>query len=307
MTTSAAALKPDTVARWSEFFRNYPRIVMYTADPGACALAELFQPLLSALGNDGGWYVEGWSAQRHPELRPASDLLSALVPGSALLLGSQVRYARTHEMLALAKARQVGSIFVFDHWKNYAEHFQPHLLLPDTIVVPDALGRQALLSAIGAQHAERVVELPHVGVEAAALRILSYPEREAGMVAVLLDPTVAADGLGYDWQTVLACLPALVERHAPQARVRIKPHPRQHPADVAAWMASLAMSPDRFQLVDTDTERLMAAADEVWGMTSIALVAAHHASKRIRSIQSGRNAAGRAASNHFIEPFLVEE
>lgn len=306
MTTSKSVLKPDTVARWSEFFRRYPRVVMYTADPGACALAELFQPMLCALGNDGGWYAEGWSAQRHPELRPANELMSALEPGTTLLLGSQVHYARTHEMLAAAKAREVGSIFAFDHWKNYAEHFRPDLL-PDTIVVPDTLGRQALLSAIGAQHASRVVELPHVGVEAAALRILSYPEREPGMVALLLDPTVANDGLGYDWKTVLACLPALLERHAPQGSVRIKPHPRQKPEEVAAWMQSLGVSPARFQLVDTDTERLMAAADEVWGMTTIALVAAHHAGKRIRSIQSGRNAAGRAASNHFIEPFLVGE
>lgn len=306
MTTSTPALKPDTVARWSEFFRNHPRILVYTADPGACALAELFQPMLQALGNDGGWYAEGWSAQRYPALRPASDLLSALTPGTTLLLGSQVRYARTHEMLEAAQARQVGSIFVFDHWKNYADHFRPDLL-PDHIVVPDALGRQALLSAIGEQHVARVMELPHVGIEAAALRILSYPEREPGMVALLLDPTVAADGLGYDWQTVLASLPALLERHAPQATVRIKPHPRQNPADVTAWMQALAMSPERFQLVTTDTERLMAVADEVWGMTTIALVAANHAGKRIRSIQSGRNAVGRAASNHFIEPFLVEE
>jgi hypothetical protein len=306
MLTASPALKPDTVARWSRFFGKYRRIVMYTADPGACALVELFRPMLHALGNDGGWYVEGWSGQRHPELQPADGLLSALEAGATLLLGSQVRYARTHEMLETAKMRQVGSIFVFDHWKNYGEHFRPDLL-PDTIVVPDALGRKALLSAIGQQHADRVVELPHVGVEAAALRILSYPEREPGMLAVLLDPTVAGGGLGYDWQTVLARLPALIERHAPEARVQIKPHPRQSPAEVAAWMQSLGMSPERFRLVDTDTERLMAAADEVWGMTTIALVAAHHAGKRIRSIQSGRNAAGRAASNHFIEPFLVEE
>lgn len=302
---SVISLKPETVSRWADFFRNYKNLVMYTADPGACALAELFQPLLSELGNYGGWYVEGWSAQRHPALQPAGNLLSALVPGATLLLGSQVCYTRTHEMLAFTKTLQIGSLFVFDHWKNYAEHFQPDLL-PDTIVVPDDLGRRALLLAIGTQHAERVVELPHVGIEAATLRILSYPDREAGMVAMLLDPTVAADGLGYDWKTVLARLTGLVERLAPNALVKIKPHPRQHPTEVEAYMLSLGMSPDHFQLVETETERLIAAADEVWGMTTIALVAAHHAGKRIRSIQSGRNAVGRAASNHFIEPFIVE-
>lgn len=279
---------------------------MYTVDPGACALAELFQPILQALGKDGGWYVEGWSRQRHPELQLADGLLSVLQAGTALLLGSQVSYARTHEILEAAKVRRVTSIFVFDHWKNYAEHFRLDLL-PDTIVVPDSLGRQALLSAIGYQHAHRVLELPHVGVEAAALRILSYPKREQGMVAVLLDPTVAGDGLGYNWQMVLARLPALIKRHIPQALVQIKPHPRQRPAEVAAWMQTVGMNPERFRLVDTDTERLMAAADEVWGMTTIALVAAHLAGKRIRSIQPGRNAAGRAASNHFIEPFLIED
>ena len=300
------ALKPDTVAQWSGFFRTYSRVIMYTADPGACALAELFQPMLHALGNDGGWYVEGWSAQRHPELQGGRELLLALEPSTALLLGSQISYARTHEILELAKAQQVCSIFVFDHWKNYADHFRADLL-PDTIVVPDALSRQTLLSAIGVQHAYRVVELPHVGLEAATMRILSYSERDPGTIALLLDPTVASDGLGYSWQTVLDRLSGLLECYAPHAKIQIKPHPRQNPTEVIACMKSLAMLPDRFQLVDTNTERLIAAADEVWGMTTIALVAAYYAGKRIRSIQPGRNAAGRAASNHFIEPFLVKE
>ncbi len=299
-------LKPDTVDQWSHFLRSYSRVMIYTADPGACALAELFQPLLCSLGNYGGWYVEGWSAQRHPELQGISELLIALKPGTTLLLGSQISYARTHEILELTKERQVHSIFVFDHWKNYAEHFRADLM-PDRIVVPDAIGQQALLSVIGVQYANRIVKLPHVAVEAATMRILDYPIREPGTIAVLLDPTVLSDGLGYSWQTVLDHLPALGDRYAPDAKIHIKPHPRQNPAEVAACMKSLAMPPDRFQLVDTNTERLIAAADEVWGMTTIALVSAHYAGKKIRSIQPARNAAGRAASNHFIEPFLVEE
>ena len=164
MKPPPSVLTPDTSERWLDFFRNYRCIAMYTVDPGACALAELFRPMLRALNIYGGWYAEGWTAKRHPDLKSVSRLLANLGQGMTLLLGPQIKYARTHEMLETARACKAGSIFVFDHWKNYAESFRADLL-PDTIVVPDSHGRRALLSAIGEQHANRVVELPHVAVE----------------------------------------------------------------------------------------------------------------------------------------------
>lgn len=302
----ASLLKKNTVSRWVNFFGAYSNIVMCTADPGACAIAELFQPILQRVGNYGGWYVEGWAAQRYPELPSMDKLLKCLGDGTTLLLGSQVNYDRTQEVLAIAKARNSGSIFVFDHWKNYGEHFQLNLF-PDVIVVPDATAKKAVIDAIGRQRDCRVVTQPHVGIEAAAMRILQITERQPGTIAFLLDPTLESDGLGYDWRTVIAMLPQFVKKYAPEAKVLIKPHPRQSSELVSIYLRSLAMPIDKFELVDVETERLIAMSDEVWGMTTIALIAAKHAGKKIRSIQPGRNFAGRRASNHFIEPYIAKE
>lgn len=298
-------LKPETVAQWSQFFTQHQCVMLYTVDPGAYALGQALHPILVNAGRFDGWYAEGWSEQRVPNCRPVSAMLGKLAPGISLLLGSQTNFERTHEILDTARARGAATVFVFDHWKNYAEHFLPNLL-PDTIVAPDELGKRALLAAIGSEHAGRVTILPHLGIEAAAQRIQGFShEHLPGVIALLLDPTENRDGLGYDWRTVMGALPALADRFAPSATFHIKPHPRQRAEEIAALMQSLGMASERYQLVDMDTECLIAAADEVWGMTTIALVAAHRAGKVIRSIQTGRNEKGKAASNHYIEPYLI--
>ena len=305
MNLTVPNLKPETVALWSQFFAQHRRVMLYTVDPGAHALGQALYPILVNAGRCEGWYAEGWSERRAPDCRPVSAMLAKLGPEISLLLGSQTNFERTHEILAAARARGAATVFVFDHWKNYAEHFLPDLL-PDTIVVPDELGKRALLAAIGSEHAGRVVILPHLGVEAAVQRILGFSHQHLpGVIALLLDPTESQDGLGYDWRTVMGELPALAERFAPNATFHIKSHPRQQAQEVAALMRSLGMASERYQLVDMDTECLIAAADEVWGMTTIALVAAHRAGKVIRSIQTGRNEKGKAASNHYIEPYLI--
>lgn len=302
----SSLLKKNTISEWTNFFKAYSNIVMYTADPGACAIAELFQPILQRIGNYGGWYVEGWAAQHYPELPLIDKAFKTLGERTTLLLGSQANYKRTQEILAFVKTKNSGSIFVFDHWKNYGEHFRLNLF-PDVIVVPDDVARKALIDAIGARCDCRVITKPHVGIEATTTRILHIADRQPGTIAFLLDPTIMSDGLGYDWRTVIMMLPQLVKKYAPEAKVMIKPHPRQSSESVSGWLQSQVMPVDKFALVDIETERLIAMADEVWGMTTIALVAAVHAGKKIRSIQPSRTYKGLKASNHFIEPFIVRE
>jgi len=277
---------------------------IYTVDPGAHAMARELVPIMRETGRFGSWFADGWSAMHEGACRPAIELPEALVAGDALILGSQTDFSHTQTVIRQAAAAGAKTIFIFDHWKNYAEHFGAGALT-DAIVVPDAFAREQLVFALGERAASRGHVLPHLAIEAAAERIATSGVRaEIGLIAVMLDPTEAADGLGYDWRSTLA---VIAERAAQQKGVRIvvKPHPRQDAATVAGELSVFTRRGVPAHLDMGDVESLIKRASEVWGMTTVALNVALAVGKPIKSFQVGRNAAGARASNPHIEPFAV--
>lgn len=296
-------MRRESTRLWREFLSGHERIHVYTADPGAHAIAVELVPLARDLGRLSGWFAEGWSANRNTECRPASGLPSALQAGGTLLLGSQTDYARTKLLLEAARAAGATTVFVFDHWKNYAEHFDDYL--PDVIVVPDMIAQEQLLAAIGSRAAPHLKVLPHPGIDAAAERVAALDtEVRQGTIALLLDPTELRDGLGYDWRGSLASALAVVEA-GPATRLLVKPHPRQNIEMVKDEIATLNSKRGAAELYFGETESLIAIAEEVWGMTTSALNVALAVGRPIRSFQVGRNAKGERASNPHIEPFAI--
>jgi hypothetical protein len=296
-------MRSESARMWREFLSCYQRIHVYTVDPGAHAVAVELVPLARDLGCLSGWFAEGWSAARNTECRPASELRPALDTGGTLLLGSQTDYARTKSLLEAARAAGARTVFVFDHWKNYAEHFDDRL--PDVIVVPDEIAGEQLLVAVGSHAAPHLRVLPHPGIDAAAERVTALSAQvQKGTIALLLDPTELPDGLGYDWRGSLASALAAVEA-GPVARLLVKPHPRQNIDTVRREIAILSSRHGAAELYFGETESLIATAEEVWGMTTSALHVALAVGKPIRSFQIGRNAKGKRASNPHIEPFAI--
>jgi hypothetical protein len=285
---------------------GYRRIHVYTVDPGAHAVACELVPLVRSMGRLAGWYVDGWSARQEAETRPAAELTQALLLGDALFVGSQTNFASTQAMLKLASAAGAATIFVFDHWKNYAEHFGSGPPA-DIIVVPDEIGARSLVRLLGEDMRPRVHVLPHLAIEGAADRIAaSGIATDPGTIALLLDPTEKAHELGYDWRTTVAA--ALDQKTAPAVRrILVKPHPRQDVEAVASELAARPRSAVAVDIFDGKTDDLIAMASEVWGMTTVALNVALALGKPIRSFQCGRNEAGARASNPHIEPYLVEQ
>jgi hypothetical protein len=296
-------MRTESARLWREFLSGHERIHFYTADPGAHAIVIELVPLARNLGRLSGWFAEGWSAARNAECRPVSELRPALEARATLLLGSQTDYARTKSLLHAARAAGATTVFVFDHWKNYAEHFDDEL--PDVIVVPDMIGREQLLAAVGSHAAAHVRVLPHPGIDAAAERVAALDtEVQKGTIALLLDPTELPDGLGYDWRSSLASALAVVEA-GPAARLLVKPHPRQIVEMVQDEIEILSSKQRTAELYYGETEALIAVAEEVWGMTTSALNVALAVGRPIRSFQVGRNAKGERASNPHIEPFAI--
>jgi hypothetical protein len=302
-------MRPSSARQWGELIANYRRLHVYTVDPGAHAVASELVPLVRSMGRLAGWYSDGWSARQEAETRPVTELLRALSRGDALVIGSQTNFANTQAMLKDATAAGVTTIFVFDHWKNYAEHFgngSP----ADIIVVPDEIGAKSVVRVLGEDVRPRVRILPHLAIEAAADRIAaSGVAEEAGTIALLLDPTEPGDGLGYDWRTALAA--ALDQETATTAttarRILVKPHPRQDVDAVAGELAARRQSGAVVEIFNGKTDDLIAMASEVWGMTTVALNVALALGKPIRSFQCGRNETGARASNPHIEPYLVKQ
>lgn len=297
-------MRPESERLWREFLGRYERIHFYTVDPGAHAIVVELVPLARNLGVLSGWFAEGWSAAHASECRPALELNSALDAGGTLFLSSQTDYRRTQLILRAAATAGATSIFAFDHWKNYAEHFGDSPL-PDIIVVPDTIAREQILAALGPRVAPHLRILPHPGIDAAAQRVASCGVRiQPGLIALLLEPTETADGLGYDWRGTLASACAAAGAQ-PSARLLVKPHPRQNIAAVKAEVARLDGDHSVAEVYTGETDRLIAMAAEVWGMTTSALNVALAVGKPIRSFQIGRNANGERASNPHIEPFVI--
>jgi hypothetical protein len=308
----------------------FRRVWVYVADPGAVAMLDA--ALQAAEIAPELRFCDGWAAaRRERDFVPAAGLaaaLSAADAGTALLLGSQVNFPRTWDVLAACARHGVASVFFFDHWKNYARHFVPDdgrpPILPDLIAVPDDLCREGLIAALTAAgippalSTPRLRTLGHFAVSAAAGRItatapdvLDAARRKYGAVGVrtvgvLPDPTERAPiDLGYDWRDALAAMADRARRDAGDARFLVKAHPRQDPQEVAAALAAWRMIGLNVAMGPDDAELLIALADEVWGMTSVALVTALTVGKPIVSFQPGRNAAGAADSNPHIEPFVI--
>jgi hypothetical protein len=298
-------MREATARAWAGLFASHGRIHVYTVDPGGHAMAQQLVPLIRDGGRLGDWFAEGWSARHVPGCRPGGELPDALESGDTLLMGSQVTYDRTHAVLRGCAERRAATIFVFDHWKNYAAHFGAGPL-PDVVVVPDEDGRDGLVSTYGDAIASRIRILPHAAIEAAVDRIRALQMSvERGTIAMLLDPTDLADGLGYDWRRELHA--AVVHAAAGAfARLLVKPHPRQDLEAVRSELQRIEANGVTVQLYAGETEPLIAVAEEVWGMTTVGLNIAISAGKRIRSFQVGRNAAGIRASNRKIEPYVID-
>ena len=325
-------MTPETRQRLLDLLVPFSPVLVYVADPGAVMVMETVAAAVPAV--TGPWFADGWAAANLKRPFHPADTLPAFldgVRGGAVLLGSQVAFARTRGILRDCRARGVPTIFLFDHWKNFAAHFVPTAdepggaVLPDIIGVPDAAAAE-LLRADFARHGLTPGQTPplavtgHPAVEAACARIRTIPAADTAalrrswgaegkpLVLLLLDPVErgGANDPGYGWEDIMNWLEPRAGALSPDARILVKPHPRQPPERVAAALDRWRRAGlDAALVTGGDTEALIAAADAVWGITTVALVTALGVGKRVCSFQIGRNAVGVLDSNPHIEPFTV--
>lgn len=300
---------------------------VHCADPGAWALLGELEPALRAAGLPGAVFVEGWAADaaagRGEPFSPAA-FRAAAAPGDLLLLGARVDYARTRHVMALCREAGVACALVLDHWKNYAEHFlgDHGPVLPDRVLVPDEMAARGLAErfavhpALSALTPCPVTVLGHPAMEKSLERIRAQSPEESQAVlrslgvagspvaALFLDPVRPEDGYGYDAASVVAFVARWARGNRPHTAVLVKPHPRQ-PGPGEEYLAPFRDHGVAARLASGPFEPLVAAADEVWGMTSMVLVTALRAGRPVISFQPGRTESGRNQSNPYLEPWVI--
>lgn len=292
---------------YQALFKPYKQVIFYCVDPGCYYLFKEIAPYASKKI----FFYEGW-ARRQPGLRcpfPMRQYLAKQGSSSLLVLGSQTNFAKTQWWIRQAKQLKVATAFVFDHWKNYKQHFKGvGWSVPDTIVVPDTIAQQGLYHAIGRSilKQSKVVIGEHLSLTR-QVALIKQSKAAQEVISIFLDPAAENNQLypGYTPCSILEGMASYIRQNLAQETYLIKPHPRQ---DIAAIQASLQSHWQgiNYQIASAQQPfELMARSKQVWGVTSLCLVMAKLAGIPIKSFQLSRNEAGKKMTNDYIEANVV--
>ena len=308
---------------------EYQRIHFYAADPGAFDMLSEIKCIVQELNIPGRWALEGWallnSSIPELELSPVEELIKTAEFGTCLFLGPQINFRRTRQILSLCQNVSIETVFVFDAWKNYKQHFvspsENEIILPTKIVVPDEFAYQGVKKALsGTKNMENILILAcHFAMMAACKRILARSGEWIGqqkrllqvgdkrVIGVLLDPPQeqGMPYLGYDYVSTLKYITNFAQNNEIRDRIIVKPHPRHSFQELKNDEHIWKKEGVDIEIHNIPPEDLLAISDEVWGMTTIALVTALNLGKLVRSFQVGRTEIARDMSNPHIEPFVV--
>jgi len=319
--------------------RKFNEIYFYCVDPGAFSV---LYPVYKAKDDQTNitWILDGWCRDNKKEIFCVElDTFKASCDfrdnkGVCLVLGSQTNFKTTRCIIGYCRGKRIYSVFVFDHWCNYLSHFYDKqiskLYLPDKICVMDDDAKRSLIYATASHledkgYLENIAIVGHPGIEQSVETIhnISNEERaeirrkiNAGNKKVdlfLLEPIEDAYGYdlegkprqGYTEYSILRYF--LCNIWLGNTKVIIKPHPRQDVSKIRTFLSNIANFNDfDYELEEQlSLEQLIAVADIVYGVTTIGLIIASKAGKKIRSIQVGRNDNAPMVSNEVLERNLV--
>jgi hypothetical protein len=324
---------------------KFRRVWFHCADPGAFNAAEpLFEDALAA-GSDCRWVFDGWCLAGKSSL-PRSESLASFVertgraaPGEfhneCVLIGARTESHLSRPLSRLFKNAGFFTVFQLDAWNIYEPHFYcretKELFLPDLIFIMDSLAAGDLVSALSpyvsrGEISSRIVITGQRGIERAAEKVRRLSPAAVGETRAALNPGNKhlllmplepvrkdhgqdADGrpwLGYDEFTTLEFFFKNFDLRG--RRIIIRPHPRHSPGEIKDFIARrLDTRGADWEVVEGfGLEPLIAAADELVGMTSTVLLTAMKCGKKVTSLQPGRNERGAAFSNPFFNACLYE-
>ena len=292
-------------------------LIFIAADPGAYANFKALQNILDCQGITSRLFSTGWASKNtsSPELKSIEQFEDERP--ILICIGSRTDFKETHAQIRDAKRLNLRSLFFFDAWKNYLQHFHDgdgEFFWPSVIVFPDDACRIGFLDAVRELNdtvvniESELIVLTHFSLEEQAAAISRYEGETNSVPVFFLDPIALRDSaeLGYSCCSILR----EARDHARQTlgvqEILVKPHPRQDLRAIHQLLDELnANSCFKFVVVEEDVTELVARHQHIWGSTTVVLILAAWANKTILSWQTGRNNRGKRMSNHYLDKFLA--
>ena len=275
-------------------------IALAAHDPGGASVLAAAAPSLRARGHGLLWLPAGPAARLWREAgeyvpdavdaEAATAAIAQALPG-LLLTGTSFFDGFERTLWMASRHLRILSFAVLDSWTNLELRFTP---AEGPAEQPDALGvmdesTRAQIAAEGWCRARLfVVGQPHLAARTERLvrRRRARPRGGAKRIVFFSEPITEDYGptaRGFTQYEVATVVARALDGH-PGLVLAVKPHPRE--AD-AGWRDWLARTPNARLAVD-DTETLLAAADGVLGMTTMALIEACLAGIPALSLQPER-------------------
>lgn len=279
-----------------------PKVLIVARDPGAAGalipVAKRHPATVTAFGAARLCFERAGIACSGPledaDESVVENWMDTISPEVVLTGTSRQKFVeRDGRWWRLAREKSIPSIALLDHWAGYREKFSAHVAFdhtPHAIAVMDAYAKHRLEELGCPAHKIAVTGQPAFD----ALLSGDLPGRmqarrrwgcdENDWVVVFASEPQAEDhgiSLGYDELQVLRM--AIEALSGLPAKLVIKPHPRETPQRLHAVLKQAA--PSAWLETELSAREAISAADCVVGMTSIFLLEAALAGRRVLSIQ----------------------
>lgn len=315
---------------------KFDKIYFYCSDPGSFYAAEPIYDDMKDEGKHCIWIFDGWCAEKKKgilDFMDSGDFKAALsgmdASNSSILIGTQMNYKLSIQMMDLCRDAGLFTICLLDGWGNYLKVFQDpddlSIHQTDLVFAMDEVAKKDLVreissSIVDSTFFKKVIIIGHKGIERTVSIIRNMPEETirglrhrlnpAGknLVLLALEPIEELgyldDGtpfLGFNEFTMMKYFFERMDYSS--SKILIKPHPRHEAGTIKRFVSEKISSAGYdYEFVENeDLNNLLAIADEVVGMTSTVLIIAHKCGRKIKSLQIGRNENAR----RIIKPNLI--
>ncbi len=315
----------------SALVEPYESCSFYAVDPGTARVLDPIYKLAASQNKQTKWYADGWASQnleypRH-ELNEIDAPKSKTSPRHAFFMGQQTDFSACFSALQSAFAASFEIIFVSDHWKDITDSFFSQdsfqtNALPHKLLVPDQYAYDLQFS--GFKHKgldeDQIRQFLQVFLHPGLEDLIEQAQKvetgsdlvqkyDCGSNAIFLplDPfePETKNLYGYDWQLVLEMAYTIQSKDYPDNKILVKSHPRQDKAAAQRFIHNKFSDKNMVLVEEQNPAPFLQICSEVWGISSLLLIAALRLGKPIKSLMPNATPEGLKHCNPHLQPYLV--